>query len=79
MPFKTDKQRKAVWALLGRQVIAHQAWIEKEKKKRVHETAPAFEAAPIDNWLPITVGKSPKRHTNATRATYKQTLRGVRK
>jgi len=33
MPFKSDKQRKAVWALLGRRVLEHQAWIKKEKEK----------------------------------------------
>jgi len=59
--------------------VIQNKWIEKEKKKRGPETAPAFEAAPIDNWLPINPGKAVKRHTNATRGIYKVTLRGTRK
>ena len=53
-------------------------WIEKEKKKRVHETAPAFEAKEADDWNPVAA-KKPERHTNAARATMRKTLRGVRK
>ena len=54
-------------------------WIEKEKKKRVAETAPAFQSVPGDEWLPINVKKKIERHTNAARATMSKTLRGVRR
>lgn len=54
-------------------------WVEKEKKKRGHETAPSYESKPIDNWLPINPGKPIKRHTVASRSTMVRTLRGVRK
>lgn len=54
-------------------------WVEKEKKKRTHETAPAYEFETKDTWIPINSENTPKRHTNAARASYKQTLRGVRK
>ncbi len=54
-------------------------WIEKAKKKRVTDTAPAYEFDTKDTWLPVNSDKTPKRHTNAARATYRQTLRGIRK
>lgn len=54
-------------------------WVEKEKKKRVHETAPAFESNSLDSWIPINTGSIVKRHTKAARATMVRTLRGVRK
>lgn len=59
--------------------VIQNKWVEKEKRKRVHETAPAFESLAIDNWLPINPGKPVKRHTHAARATMVRTLRGVRK
>lgn len=59
--------------------VIQNKWVEKEKKKRGQETAPAFEAAPIDNWLPINPEKPVKRSSKASRASYKNTLRGVRK
>jgi hypothetical protein len=54
-------------------------WVEKQKKKKAPETAPAFEANHIDNWLPVNPGRPVKRHTNAARSTMVRTLRGVRK
>lgn len=55
-------------------------WVEKEKKKKVHETAPAFLSDSIDTWIPINTGGKPvKRHSHAARATMVRTLRGVRK
>ncbi len=54
-------------------------WVEKEKKKKTHDTAPAYEFDSKNTWIPSTCDQAPKRHTNAARATYKQTLRGVRK
>lgn len=58
--------------------VIQNKWVEKEKKKKAHETAPAYEINSADTWSPKTE-KSPERHTNAARATYKQTLRGIRK
>lgn len=60
-------------------VVMQNKWVEKEKKKRAIETAPAFESAPGDDWLPSKTGTPVKRHTNASRATMRKTLRGVRK
>lgn len=54
-------------------------WVEKEKKKKVHETAPAFASDSLDSWLPINAGTTIKRHTKAARSTMVRTLRGVRK
>jgi hypothetical protein len=54
-------------------------WIEKQKKKKGPETAPAYEFSTKDTWIPVGSDKTPKRHTNAARATYRQTLRGIRK
>jgi len=59
--------------------VIQNKWVEKEKKKKVHETAAAYDSNPIDNWLPINPGKATKRHTHASRATMVRTLRGVRK
>jgi len=59
--------------------VIQNTWIEKQKKKKELETAPAFEAAPTDNWLPIDTKKPVKRHTSASRGTYKHSLRGIRK
>lgn len=59
--------------------VIQNTWVEKQKKKKVHETAPAYEFETKNTWLPVSTNKSLKRHTNATRAIYKQTLRGVRK
>lgn len=49
-------------------VIIHNKWVEKEKTKRPHESAPSQEDDSLD-----------KRSTNAVRPTMKKTLRGVRK
>jgi len=54
-------------------------WLEKEKKKKTHETAPAYEFNQVNTWVPSNSKESKDRHTNAARAMYKQTLRGVRK
>jgi hypothetical protein len=54
-------------------------WIEKQKKKRTHETAPAYASDPIAESVPIDASKPIKRYTNAARATMVRTLRGVRK
>lgn len=59
--------------------VIQNKWVEKQKKKTKAETAPAFEPNPGDSWLPVDTKKNVERHSNAARATYKQTLRGVRK
>lgn len=59
--------------------VIQNSWIEKQKKKKSNETAPAFDVAPIDNWLPINPSKQTKRSSKASRANYQQTLRGVRR
>lgn len=54
-------------------------WIEKEKKKKVTETAPAFESNPGDTWLPVDIKKTVVRHITASKSIMSRTLRGVRK
>ena len=54
-------------------------WVEKQKKKRAPETAPAFASAPGDDWLPTKNSTSAKRYSTAARSTMRKTLRGVRK
>ena len=54
-------------------------WIEKEKKKRAIETAPAFAQVKGDDWLPTKINKKVKRHTPAANGTMHKTLRGTRK
>jgi hypothetical protein len=59
--------------------VIQNKWVEKEKKKKAHDTAPAYEFDTKNTWIPVSAKQAPKRHTNAARAMYKQTLRGVRK
>lgn len=59
--------------------VIQNKWVEKQKKKKVTETAPAFESNPGNSWLPVDPKKKPERTSVASRATYKHTLRGVRK
>lgn len=54
-------------------------WVEKERKKKTHETAPAYESDPLSDSSAYNAKKPVKRHTNASRATMVRTLRGVRK
>jgi IS4 transposase len=54
-------------------------WVEKEKKKRVHETAPAFETDSTDTWQTSKTEKSKARHSPASVATMRKTLRGIRR
>lgn len=54
-------------------------WVEKEKKKRVHETAPAFEIDSTDTWKPSSTEKPKARHSPASVATMRKTLRGIRR
>lgn len=59
--------------------VIQNKWVEKQPKKKVAETAPAFASAPTDNWLPAKPGKPVKRHTPAARSTMVRTLQGNRK
>lgn len=59
--------------------VIQNKWVEKEKKKKAIETAPAFESNSMDSWLPINPSKQVKRTSHASRATMVRTLRGVRK
>lgn len=52
-------------------------WVEKERKKRTHETAPSYASTPTGDVIDST--KPSKRHSHAARATMVRTLRGVRK
>lgn len=54
-------------------------WVEKERKKKPHETAPAFASVHTDERDPYNMKKPAKRHTVATRSTMTRTLRGTRK
>lgn len=54
-------------------------WVEKEKRKKSPETAPAYEFDTKDTWLPINNERKTKRHSHAARATLNKTLRGLRK
>ncbi len=57
--------------------VIQNKWIEKEKRKKAADTAPSYESLPTDNWRPSA--KKKPRTSVAARATYYQTLRGVRK
>jgi hypothetical protein len=57
--------------------VIQNKWIEKQRKKKGAETAPAFEQAAYD--ILDSTGKPLKRFTNASGATMIRTLRGVRR
>lgn len=59
--------------------VKQNKWVEKERKKRGHETAPAFKYDPIDEWDPIKAVKTVKRHSPCFLSASSRTLRGVRK
>lgn len=52
-------------------------WVEKERKKKVHQTAPAYEADDTDSFQ--VSAKKAERTSTASSATMIKTLRGVRK
>jgi hypothetical protein len=58
-------------------VFLQSIWVEKEKKKRTYETSPAYGSDPLAD--PFNSKNTENHHTNAARAIYKYTLRGVRK
>lgn len=55
------------------------SWIEKVKKKKNHETAPAYETYAYKNDFNTQTKKPEKRHTPSLKATMTKTLRGIRK
>ena len=59
--------------------IIHNSWVEKVKKKKVHETAPAYESYSYRDDFATQTKKPAKRHTPSLKATINKTLRGVRK
>lgn len=59
--------------------IIHNTWVEKVKKKKAHETAPAYESYSYKNDFATQTKKPEKRHTPSLKATMTKTLRGVRK
>jgi hypothetical protein len=59
--------------------IIHNTWVEKVKKKKAHETAPAYESYAYDNDFATQTKKPKKRHNPALKATFVKTLRGTRK
>ena len=59
--------------------VIQNTWIEKVRKKKIHETAAAYESDPLSEKAQYNSKKPIKRFTNAARATLVRTLRGVRK
>lgn len=59
--------------------IIHNSWVEKVKKKRGLETAPAYEAYAYKNDFATQTRKPAKRYTPSLKMTMSRTLRGTRK
>ena len=59
--------------------VIRNSWVEKVKKKKVHETAPSYEAYSIEDDFATQTKQPSKRHTPSLKATMSRTLRGVRK
>lgn len=55
------------------------SWVEKERKKRKHETAPAYDYEHEDSYSIESTEKPISRKSRASRGSYSRTLRGVRK
>lgn len=55
------------------------SWIEKVKKKKVAETAPAYDTELYKNDFKAQTRRPEKRHTPSLKVTFTRTLRGVRK
>lgn len=53
-------------------------WVEKERKKRVNETAPSYTADKTD-YFKYSTRKPASRHSPAARASMVRTLRGIRR
>lgn len=59
--------------------VIQNKWVEKERKKKAHDTAPAFESVPMDERDPYNMKKPEKRHSVPSTSTMSRTLRGVRR
>lgn len=59
--------------------VKQNSWVEKQKKKRTHETAPSYEADHLAESMPYNGKKPLKRFTTAARSVLVRTLRGIRK
>lgn len=59
--------------------VIRNTWVEKVKKKKAHETAPAYESYSREDDFATQTQKPSKRHTPSLKATMSKTLRGVRK
>jgi hypothetical protein len=60
-------------------VVIRNTWVEKEKKKKTHETAPSYGSDSLSKEAMYNSTKPTKRYTSAARATMVKTLRGTRK
>jgi hypothetical protein len=59
--------------------VIRNSWVEKVKKKKAAETAPAYESYVQKNDFEHQTRKPKERHTPSLKATMSRTLRGVRK
>lgn len=59
--------------------VIQNKWIEKERKKKVHETAASYKSDPLADVAKYNAKRPLKRFTNAARASIVSTLRGLRK
>jgi len=57
--------------------VIQNKWVEKQRKKKTTDTAPAFEQAAYD--ILDSTGKPVSRFSSSSVATRLRTLRGVRK
>ena len=54
-------------------------WVEKQKKKAKHETAPSYKNDPLAESEIYNAKKPEKRFSHASRTVLVKTLRGIRK
>lgn len=54
-------------------------WVEKIKKKKSQDTAPSYESNKISDDFAYSTRRPEKRHAPSLIASFKRTLRGVRK
>ena len=59
--------------------VIQNKWIEKQRKKKKHETAPAYAKNHLAETEIFNAEKPVKRFTVAARTGFIKTLRGVRK
>ncbi len=59
--------------------VIQNKWVEKERKKKTHQTESSYESVAIDTKDPYNMKKPEKRSSVASRGTFSKTLRGNRK